>query len=643
MINLGFVKVAAAIPNVKVANCKYNIERILGLIEEAEKNHVKILEFPELSISGYTCADLFYQQLLIEQSENALKDLLAATANKDMVFIAGMPISYNSRLFNTAVVCQKGKILGVVPKSYLPNTNEFYEKRWFSSGSEIPATTSINIAGQNTLFGTKLLFAYGDVKFAVEICEDLWLAQAPTFTHALNGAVLLFNLSASNEVIGKDAYRKQLVAQQSGKCVAAYIYAGSGFGESSTDLVFSGTAMIFENGSCLAESKRFQLEEQLIVADVDIQRLIADRRKNTGFFETGCNQTSEEYCTVNFEFDSQSVDHVTRTEKSLPFVPTGEGLNVRCDEIFNIQVWGLATRLYHTGIKSVVLGISGGLDSTLALLVCVKTFDKLGLPRKNIIGITMPGFGTTKRTHNNSIDLMNSLGVTAREINIKDACLQHFKDINHDVSVFDVTYENTQARERTQILMDVANKEGGLVVGTGDLSELALGWATYNGDHMSMYGVNASIPKTLVRSLVRYVAEFEMDEVSRKTLLDVVDTPVSPELLPADDKGEIAQKTEDIVGPYELHDFCLYYMLRFGFSPRKLFFMAKRSFAGQFDDETIKKWMRVFFKRFFQQQFKRSCMPDGPKVGSVNLSPRGDWRMPSDASAAIWLEEVEQL
>lgn len=643
MNNLGFIKVAAAIPNVKVANCKYNLERVLGLINKAEESHVKILEFPELNLTGYTCADLFYQQLLIEQTENSLKELLAATANKDMVIIVGMPISYNSRLFNTAVVCQKGKILGVVPKSFLPNTNEFYEKRWFSSGSEIPSTTTISLAGQNTLFGTKLMFACGDLKFAVEICEDLWLAQAPTFNHALNGALLLFNLSASNEVIGKDSYRKQLVSQQSGKCVAAYIYAGAGFGESSTDLVFSGTSMIYENGSCLAESKRFSLEEQLIVADVDIQRLIADRRKNTGFFEVGCNQTSEEYCTVNFEFDNQSLDHVARTENSLPFVPSGAGLKIRCEEIFNIQVWGLATRLYHTGIKSVVLGISGGLDSTLALLVCVKCFDKLGLPRKNIVGITMPGFGTTKRTHNNSLDLMDALGVTSREINIKDACLQHFKDINHDIAVLDVTYENTQARERTQILMDVANKEGGLVVGTGDLSELALGWATYNGDHMSMYAVNTSIPKTLVRSLVRYVAEYEVDEKSCKTLLDVVDTPVSPELLPADDKGEIAQKTEDIVGPYELHDYCLYYMLRFGFSPKKIFFMAKRSFAGQFDDETIKKWMRVFFKRFFQQQFKRSCMPDGPKVGSVNLSPRGDWRMPSDASANLWLEEVDQL
>lgn len=643
MNNLGFVKVAAAIPNVKVANCKYNLERILALVNKANQQNVKILAFPELSLTAYTCGDLFYHQLLLEQAELALKSLLIETASLDMVIIVGLPVSFNCRLFNVAAVLYKGKLLGVVPKSYLPNTNEFYEKRWFSSGREISNDTTIDLAGQNAPFGTNILFGNDTFKLGVEICEDLWLAQAPSFQHALNGASILFNLSASNEVIGKDAYRKQLVSQQSGRCVAAYVYAGAGFGESSTDLVFSGTSMIYENGSCLAESKRFSLEEQLTIADVDVQRLLADRHKNTGFFEQGSNQSGNGYRVVPFDFDRQAIEDITRTEAPLPFVPYGNGLTARCEEIFNIQVWGLATRLYHTGIKSVVLGISGGLDSTLALLVCVKTFDKLNLPRKNIIGITMPGFGTTHRTHNNSIDLMESLGVTSREINIKDACFQHFKDIGHDVSILDVTYENTQARERTQILMDIANKEGGLVVGTGDLSELALGWATYNGDHMSMYAVNTSIPKTLVRSLVKFVAENQVDEKSCKTLLDVVDTPVSPELLPADDKGEIAQKTEDIVGPYELHDYCLYYMLRFGFSPKKIYFMAKRSFAGQFDDETIKKWMRVFFKRFFQQQFKRSCMPDGPKVGSVNLSPRGDWRMPSDASSVLWLEEVEQL
>lgn len=643
MNNLGFVKVATAIPNVKVANCNYNIEHILALLKKANSQNVKIIEFPELSITGYTCGDLFYQQLLIEQSESALVRLLKETADVDMAIIVGLPVSYNCRLFNVAAICYKGKLLGVVPKSYLPNTNEFYEKRWFSSGHDLGNDATILLAGQTVPFGINLLFGDDSMRFGVEICEDLWLAQAPSYQHALNGALLLFNLSASNEVIGKDSYRKQLVGQQSGKCVAAYIYTGSGFGESSTDLVFSGTSMIYENGSCLAESKRFCLEEQMLVADVDVQRLMADRRKNTGFFENGKIQSGSEYRHVNFSFEKQSLADVTRTETPLPFVPKGAGLNTRCDEIFNIQVWGLATRLYHTGIKSVVLGISGGLDSTLALLVCVKTFDKLGLPRKNIVGITMPGFGTTKRTHNNSLDLMDSLGITSREIFIKDACLQHFKDINHDPAILDVTYENTQARERTQLLMDIANKEGGLVVGTGDLSELALGWCTYNGDHMSMYAVNTSIPKTLVRSLVRYVAENEVDEKSCKTLLDVVDTPVSPELLPADNKGEIAQKTEDIVGPYELHDYVLYYMLRFGFSPKKIFFMAKRSFAGQFDDETIKKWMKVFFKRFFQQQFKRSCMPDGPKVGSINFSPRGDWRMPSDASSALWLEEVEQL
>lgn len=642
MNNLGFVKVAAAIPNVKVADCEYNASRIKELAKNAESQGVKILEFPELCITGYTCADLFYQQLLLTQAENALQSVLNAV-DADMVYIVGLPVSYNSRLFNVAAICKKGEILGVVPKSFLPNTNEFYEKRWFSSGFELDKEATISLCGCKVPFGTNIIFEREDLKFAVEICEDLWLAQSPSYQHALNGALLVFNLSASNEVIGKDAYRKQLISQQSGKCVAAYVYSGAGFGESSTDLVFSGTAMVYENGACLAESKRFCIDEQLIVADVDLQRLLADRRKNTGFFEVGKYQSGAEYRHISFSFDNEKLENVTRTEHSLPFVPGAAGLNARCEEIFNIQVWGLATRLHHTGIKSVVLGISGGLDSTLALLVCVKTFDKLRLPRKNIIGITMPGFGTTKRTHNNSLDLMDSLGVTSREIDIKAASIQHLKDINHDLEKLDVTYENTQARERTQILMDVANKEGGLVVGTGDLSELALGWATYNGDHMSMYAVNTSIPKTLVRSLVKFVAENEVDEKSKVTLLDVVDTPVSPELLPADDKGEIAQKTEDIVGPYELHDYFLYYMLRFGFSPKKIFFMARRSFDGQFDAETIKKWLRIFFKRFFQQQFKRSCMPDGPKVGSVNFSPRGDWRMPSDASSRMWLEEIDSL
>ncbi|MBQ0028935.1 MAG: NAD(+) synthase [Bacteroidales bacterium] len=643
MNNFGFVKVATAIPNVKVADCNYNLDHILNLVNEADKQNVKVLLFPELSLTAYTCADLFYQETLLNAAEDALKQLLVKTTAVDMVIVVGLPVRNNCRLFNCAAVCFHGKLLGLVPKSFMPSTNEFYEKRWFSPAAGLPKDASISFAGCDVPFGTDILFRGAYFTFAIEICEDLWLPQAPSYRHSLNGAQLILNLSASNEVIGKENYRKQLISQQSGKCVAAYAYAGAGFGESSTDLVFSGTAMIYENGSCLASSQRFSLDEQLLVADVDIQKLNADRMRSTAFFEQGNPQVAAGYQIVDFVFNAVSVEDVTRKESHLPFVPFGIGLNERCEEIFNIQVWGLATRLHHTGIKSAVIGISGGLDSTLALLVTVRTFDKLGLPRKNIVGITMPGFGTTKRTKNNSTILMEALGITAMEINIKDACFQHFKDIQHDAAILDVTYENTQARERTQILMDIANKCGGLVIGTGDLSELALGWCTYNGDHMSMYAVNTSIPKTLVRSLVKYVADNLMEGLAQTTLLDVVDTPVSPELLPADDKGEIAQKTEDIVGPYEIHDFCLYYMLRFGFSPSKIFFMAKKAFEGIYDAATLLKWMKTFYRRFFAQQFKRSCMPDGVKVGSVNLSPRGDWRMPSDASATLWRNELEAI
>ena len=643
MINHGFIKVATAIPNVKVADTAYNTDQILKLTKEAADKNVRIVCFPELSITSYTCADLFFQNLLIEQAEESVKTIANETKGLDITIIVGAPIQYNNRLYNCAIVVNKGEVKGIVPKSFLPNNNEFYEKRWFSSGTDV--TAMIEYAGtENVMFGTNLIFGNKDARFAIEICEDLWLPQAPSLKHTLNGAQMIFNLSASNEVIGKDQYRKQLVSQQSGRCLCAYIYAGSGFGESSTDLVFSGVGLIYENGSLLAQAERFSTEPQLTTADVDIERLNVDRLRSTGFIQSESEQKEScEYNMIEIQLAKEDLEHVERTSAPLPFVPSGNGLNERCEEIFNIQVWGLATRLHHTGIKKVVVGISGGLDSTLALLVCVRTFDKLKLPRKNIIGITMPGFGTTHRTHNNSLDLMESLGVESREIDIKAASYQHLKDINHDLSILDVTYENTQARERTQILMDVANKEGGLVVGTGDLSELALGWATYNGDHMSMYAVNTSIPKTLVRSLVKYVAETQVDNKSKSTLLDVVDTPVSPELLPADDKGEIAQKTEDIVGPYELHDFILYNLLRFGFSPAKIYFMEKRSFAGQYDNATILKWMKIFYRRFFQQQFKRSCMPDGPKVGSVNFSPRGDWRMPSDASANIWQKQIETL
>ncbi len=643
MKNFGFVKVASAIPNVKIADTKFNSEHIFSLITKAVSQKVNIVLFPELSLSAYTCADLFFQSSLTEASLDSLLLLVSKTANLNIISIVGLPFVYNDRLYNVAAVFSKGRILGFVPKAFIPNYNEFYEKRWFSSGLEIPSNSFVDIAGQKVPFGTNILFGSDNCNFAVEVCEDVWLPQSPSYSHALNGAQIIFNLSASNEVVGKDAYRHQLVSMQSAKCLAAYIYAGAGFGESSTDLIFSGTALLYENGSLLAQSLRFSLEEQLIVADVDIQRLQVDRLRNSAFYNTNSCSSSQNYVKVSCPVLPDSEDSsIIRTENPLPFVPA-KNLEDRCDEIFNMQVWGLATRLQRTGIKKAVVGISGGLDSTLALLVIVRTFDKLNLSRKDIIGLTMPGFGTTNRTHNNSIALMESLGITSREISIKKACEQHFKDIDYDPSKLGVTFENTQARERTQILMDVANREGGLVVGTGDLSELALGWATYNADQMSMYGVNAGVPKTLVRSLVRWAAVAKFDEVSRKILLDVIDTPVSPELLPADENGNIAQKTEDLVGPYELHDFFLYHMLRFGFSPSKIFFMASRSFEGRFSKEIILKWMKVFYKRFFQQQFKRSCMPDGPKVGSINLSPRGDWRMPSDASSSLWLDELNSL
>ena len=639
--NHGFIRVAAAIPNVKISDCRYNTERIKNLILQADKEKVEIICFPELCITAYTCADLFYQKQLLISAEESLNQLLQETKELGITFIVGLPKVQANRLFNIAVVCQKGKIVGAVPKTYIPNYNEFYEKRWFSSAKDI-LDCEIDLCGQTVPFGTNLLFGNDDCHFAIEICEDLWLPQAPSNQHALAGAQLLFNLSASDEVIGKNAYLKQMILQQSAKCVAGYIYASAGFGESSTDLVFAGNGLIAENGSFVAQSERFKFEEQLIIGEIDLDKLDADRLKNSAFY-VGADDINEDYLTIPLKFSNKEFGKLTRKINPTPFVPPTEGIKERCNEIFSIQVGGLATRLYHTGIKYAVLGISGGLDSTLALLVCVKTFDKLGIPRKNIIGITMPGFGTTGRTYNNAIKMMQELGITMKEIDIKPGCIQHFKDIEHDINNTDVTYENAQARQRTYILMDYANKTNGLVVGTGDLSELVLGWATYNGDHMSMYGVNASIPKTLVRYLVRYAAEYEMDESARKTLLDVVDTPISPELLPADKDGNIAQKTEDNVGPYILHDFFIYYTLRFGYTPSKLFYLATQAMEGMFDAKTILKWMRTFYRRFFYQQFKRSCMPDGPKIGSVCLSPRGDWRMPSDASYAIWNAELDKI
>lgn len=553
-----------------------------------------------------------------------------------------MPVVVNSTVINAAVVIQKGKILGVVPKTYLPNYKEFYEQRWFTSALQV-SENSVRLCGQIVPMGNNLLFETAETTFGIEICEDLWATVPPSSSLALQGAEIIFNLSADDEGIGKHNYLCSLISQQSARCISGYVFSSSGFGESTTDVVFAGNGLIYENGYLLARSERFCMEEQLIINEIDVECIRAERRVNTTFAANKANCPGKEAVRISTEFVNSKDLNLTRTFNPHPFVPQGNELNSRCEEIFSIQIAGLAQRLLHTGAKTAVIGISGGLDSTLALLVCVKTFDKLGLSRKDILGITMPGFGTTDRTYHNAIDLMNSLGVSIREISIREACIQHFKDIGHDLNIHDVTYENSQARERTQILMDIANQTWGMVIGTGDLSELALGWATYNGDHMSMYGVNAGIPKTLVKHLVQWVAENGMDETSKATLLDIVDTPISPELIPADENGEIKQKTEDLVGPYELHDFFLYYFLRFGFRPSKIYFLAQTAFSGVYDDETIKKWLQTFFRRFFNQQFKRSCLPDGPKVGSISISPRGDWRMPSDASSAAWLKEIAEL
>ncbi len=573
--------------------------------------------------------------------------LLDFTRNLDIISIVGLPVVVGDMLLNCAAVIQKGDLLGLIPKTYLPNYSEFYEKRWFASSQDLQPT-EIRFAGNKILVTSQpTLFKTCDgVLFGIEICEDVWAPAPPSNRLALAGADMTFNLSASDELIGKHKYLKSLLSQQSARTISGYIYSGCGFGESSQDVVYTGNAFIYENGQLLAEGERFSFKPQVIISQIDIEKLRSERRNNST------------YVNAQREHDARIVNaHTTVAQRDFelirdvdphPFIPGQEDMGTSCNEIFSIQVAGLAKRLVHTNCKTVVLGISGGLDSTLALLVCVKTFDKLGWSRKGIVGVTMPGFGTTNRTHNNAVTLMESLGVTIREVSISAAVEQHFKDIGHDMSVHDVTYENSQARERTQILMDLGNQLGGLVIGTGDLSELALGWATYNGDHMSMYGVNAGIPKTLIRHLVQYVAE-SVDDTSRETLLDIIDTPVSPELIPADEDGNIRQKTEELVGPYELHDFFLYYVLRFGFRPLKIFMLASKAFNGNnngttfYDDATIKKWLTIFLRRFFSQQFKRSCLPDGPKVGSVSLSPRGDWRMPSDASSTLWLKECEQI
>lgn len=630
-MNTGYFRVAASVPGVNVADVEFNVDSIIEMCKTLDGKGVMLAVFPELSVTGYTCADLFHQEQLIDAADAGIARLREFSATVNLVFIVGSPVRHNGALYNCAVVIGGGEILAIVPKTYLPDYNEFYEKRWFvaANPSGLANDTLIDING---------------VKIGIEICEDLWTPIPPSTHQALAGAQVLVNLSASNDIIGKYNYLIDLIKRQSASCIGAYVYASAGYGESSTDLVFDGKAVIAENGSILAINKRWQHEPNYVIADIDIAAINRDRMHIMSFNDckTTCNPS--QYKTVFADITPVIDDMLYRTIAPHPFVPSEDKIiDERCEEIINIQVAGLARRLEATHTRNLVVGISGGLDSTLALLVAVKTFDRLGLDRKGITGVTMPGFGTTDRTYTNALSLMEALGITMKEISIAAAVTQHFHDIGHDINNHDVTYENSQARERTQILMDIANQTGGMVLGTGDLSELALGWATYNGDHMSMYGVNAGIPKTLVKYLVKWFALHAASDRERDTLLDIVDTPISPELIPADEHGNIKQKTEDLVGPYELHDFFLYYTLRYGFTPRRIYTMACKAFEGVYDKATIKHWITTFFRRFFTQQFKRSCLPDGPKVGSVCLSPRGDWRMPSDASSKAWLQECESL
>ena len=643
-MNYGYVKVAAAVPPVKVGDCKFNVEQIESLIIQANNQGVEIMVLPELSITAYTCGDLFFQKLLLDEAEMALIGLLNFTRSMNIITIIGLPVPLSNGLANCAAVIQKGKILGMVPKTFLPNYKEFYEKRWFTAANEVKESCVL-ICGQQVPLSSHILFKTPSCNFGIEICEDLWAPIPPSSYLALQGADIIFNLSANSSAAGKGRYLTNLISGQSARCISGYVYAASGFGESTTDVVFSGKALIYENGKLLKAEHQKVSEELLSISEIDIEHLRSVRRKNTTF-NTSASALAE--CAPRYVESAGIIAEnnmtLTRPIAPHPFIPERDSdRDARCQEIFDIQCKGLAKRIRHTNCETAVIGISGGLDSTLALLVCTRTFDMLGKSRRGVIGITMPGFGTTDRTYTNAIRLMQQLGITIREISIKDACLQHFKDIGHSPDQHDTIYENSQARERTQILMDAANQTNGIVVGTGDLSELALGWATYNGDHMSMYGVNASIPKTLVQHLVRWVANTTDEPVIRETLLDIIDTPISPELIPANEDGQIKQKTEDLVGPYELHDFFLYHMIRSGFHPRKIFMLACNAFKDVYDEETIKHWLTTFYKRFFSQQFKRSCMPDGPKVGSISLSPRGDWRMPSDATAEAWIEECKAL
>ena len=631
----GFVKVAAATPDIRVADVEFNTQNIINAMEEAQKNGAKILVFPELCVTGYTCSDLFDHSVLLKASRKALLEIAENTNDKDMLVFVGAPLEVNGKLYNVAVAMNQGEIIGFTTKTFLPNYGEFYEMRQFAPGPQ--TVREITFEGKKIPFGPQILFqAEGmeELVVAAEICEDVWSPVPPSIQAALEGATVIVNCSASDETIGKDTYRRALISGQSARLISGYIYANAGEGESTTDLVFGGHNIIAENGTILKESSRYVNE--IIYSEIDLQRITGERRKNTTF------QPLDEETLVRVPFTvEETKTFLTRTFPKKPFVPSDEQTRAqRCEEILTIQAMGLKKRLAHTNARTAVVGISGGLDSTLALLVTARAFDMLGRDKKDIIAVTMPCFGTTDRTYQNACEMSKKVGATLIEVPIADAVNVHFRDIGHDPEDHSVTYENCQARERTQVLMDIANKTWGMVIGTGDLSELALGWATYNGDHMSMYGVNASVPKTLVRHLVKYAVDDTKDEALKNVLYDVLDTPVSPELLPPKD-GDIAQKTEDLVGPYELHDFFLYFMLRFGYEPSKIFRIACMTFDGEYDKETIFKWLETFCRRFFSQQFKRSCLPDGPKVGTVALSPRGDWRMPSDACVAVWMRDLE--
>ena len=639
----GFLRLAVASPELKVGDIAFNTEKICRAIDRSTEQGCFFIVFPELCVTAYTCADLFMQNLLLVQARNAILKIADYTAEKQATTIIGAPLQVENRLFNSAVFISRGEILGIVPKTYLPNTMEFYEERWFSSGGDILGKEA-DLGGLEIPFGVDLLFQaenWPECRIGIEICEDVWVPNPPSGHMAVAGATVLVNLSASPEVLGKEEYRRMVVRSQSARCLGAYAYASAGPGESSTDLVFSGHSLIAENGAVLAETSRFEFDTQLSIADIDVERIANERLRNNNF---ATFDPPHPFHIIEFAPFEANLQALRRPLRQTPFVPTGEEERCsRCREIFALQTTGLAKRLLHTGLSHAVIGLSGGIDSTLALLVTVKAFDKIGLERKNILAITMPGFGTTRRTRSNAEELAKDLGVDFRTIAIGPATLQHFRDIDQPEERYDITYENAQARERTQILMDLANQANGLVVGTGDLSELALGWCTYNADHMSMYAVNSGVPKTLVRYLVGWCAQAEFSGETAKVLTDICVTPVSPELLPVDENGVNPQKTEQEIGPYLLHDFFLFHAIRLNFRPAKILLLARMAFAENFSDEEITRWLRVFYRRFFSQQFKRSCLPDGPKVGTVVLSPRGDWRMPSDASVDLWLKDLEEI